>query len=52
MWVYYHFVNRDRAHGKEDDKIAGMSEEDIQEMGRKALGLCIAFNVFFLGVSL
>lgn len=36
MWVYYHSVNRDRAHGKEDDKIAGMSEEDIQEMGEKS----------------
>lgn len=36
MWVYYHVVNRNRARGKGDDKIAGMSEEDIQEMGEKS----------------
>lgn len=36
MWVYYHFLNRRRAQGKDDDKIAGVPEEDIQEMGEKS----------------
>lgn len=36
MWVYYHTQNRRRAQGKDDDKIAGMSEEDVQEMGEKS----------------
>ncbi|BCR89666.1 putative MFS transporter [Aspergillus chevalieri] len=35
MWVYYHIVNRQRALGEEDEKIAEMSEEDIQEMGER-----------------
>ena len=36
MWVYYHVMNRNRAQGKENDKVAGMSEEYIQEMGEKS----------------
>ena len=33
MWFWYHNVNKRRANGLEDDKIAGMTEEEIQEMG-------------------
>lgn len=36
MWIYYHFENGRRAQGKEDDRIAGVAEEDIQEMGEKS----------------
>lgn len=36
MWIYYHWANRHRAHGGEDDKVEGKSEEDIQEMGEKS----------------
>ena len=33
MWVYYSFVNNRRAEGKEDPKIAGMSDEEVEELG-------------------
>ncbi|KAI9933874.1 hypothetical protein AWENTII_000211 [Aspergillus wentii] len=33
MWLYYRQANKRRASGLEDDKIAGKSEEEIQEMG-------------------
>ena len=33
MWFWYWRVNNNRAAGKEDYKIEGMTEEEIQEMG-------------------
>ncbi|KAL1849552.1 hypothetical protein Plec18167_003155 [Paecilomyces lecythidis] len=33
MWFWYEQVNRRRAQGLEDEKVTGLSEEDIQEMG-------------------
>ncbi|KAJ5180090.1 hypothetical protein N7492_003300 [Penicillium capsulatum] len=33
MWVSLNAINKRRAQGLEDDKIAAMSEEDVQEMG-------------------
>lgn len=36
MGVYYHAQNRRRVQGKEDDKIVGMTEEEVQEMGEKS----------------
>lgn len=33
MWFWYRNLNTRRASGLEDDKIAGMTEEEIQEMG-------------------
>ncbi|PYH71114.1 MFS general substrate transporter [Aspergillus vadensis CBS 113365] len=33
MWWYYHGKNKRREQGLEDEKIAGMSEEEIEEMG-------------------
>ncbi|PWY75868.1 MFS general substrate transporter [Aspergillus eucalypticola CBS 122712] len=33
MWWYYHGKNKRREQGLEDEKIVGMSEEEIEEMG-------------------
>ncbi|KAJ5365583.1 Major facilitator superfamily domain general substrate transporter [Penicillium concentricum] len=33
MWVAYRFINKRRVQGLEDEKIASLSEQDIQEMG-------------------
>jgi hypothetical protein len=33
MSVYYRITNKRRAEGKEDHKIVGMSDEEIEEMG-------------------
>lgn len=33
MWVCLHFINKRREQGLEDDKIAGLTEEEIQELG-------------------
>lgn len=33
MWFWYARINKGRAAGKEDYKIEGMSEEEVQEMG-------------------
>jgi len=33
MSVYYYFTNKKRAEGKEDHKIVGMTDEEIEEMG-------------------
>ncbi|KIW57703.1 hypothetical protein, variant 2 [Exophiala xenobiotica] len=33
MWGYYSVVNKRRVEGKEDPKIAGMSDEDVEELG-------------------
>lgn len=33
MWFWYHNINKRRANGLEDEKIAEMTEEEIQEMG-------------------
>lgn len=33
LWFWYTRLNKRRASGLEDDKIAGMSEEEIEEMG-------------------
>ncbi|KAL2374502.1 hypothetical protein RJ035_001821 [Blastomyces gilchristii] len=33
MWFHYKRINKRRAAGLEDDKIAGMTEEEISEMG-------------------
>lgn len=36
MWVYYHRVNKRRVAGLEDHKVAGMAEEEIQELGDRS----------------
>ncbi|PYI03516.1 phosphoglycerate mutase-like protein [Aspergillus sclerotiicarbonarius CBS 121057] len=36
MWWYYHEKNNRREHGLEDDKVAGMTEEEIEEMGDRS----------------
>lgn len=33
MWGYYTWINKRRAEGKEDYKISGLSEEEVEEMG-------------------
>ncbi|KAL4917720.1 histidine phosphatase superfamily [Aspergillus aurantiobrunneus] len=33
MWVYYQWKNKRRDQGLEDEKIAGMTDEEIEEMG-------------------
>ncbi|KAJ5889521.1 hypothetical protein N7504_010331 [Penicillium tannophilum] len=33
MWVCLHLINKRREQGLEDDKIAGLTEEEIQELG-------------------
>lgn len=33
MWGYYTWVNKRRLQGKEDHKIAGMTDEEVKEMG-------------------
>ena len=33
MWAYYTYMNKRRAEGKEDHKIAGLTEEEIEELG-------------------
>ncbi|KMU92563.1 hypothetical protein CIHG_10366 [Coccidioides immitis H538.4] len=33
MWYWYKRANKLREQGKEDGKIEGMTEEEIQEMG-------------------
>ncbi|KAK4942565.1 hypothetical protein LTR10_017694 [Elasticomyces elasticus] len=33
MWGYYSFTNNRRAEGKEDHKVAGLSDEEIEELG-------------------
>ena len=36
MWWYYHEKNKRREHGLEDDKVAGMTAEEIEEMGDRS----------------
>ncbi|EAW08833.1 putative MFS transporter [Aspergillus clavatus NRRL 1] len=36
MWLYYHQENIRRANGLKDDKVAGMTEEEIEELGDKS----------------
>ncbi|KAF9884464.1 hypothetical protein FE257_001725 [Aspergillus nanangensis] len=36
MWVYYRQKNQRRAQGHEDEKVAGMTDEEIEEMGDKS----------------
>ncbi|KAJ5557123.1 hypothetical protein N7494_001038 [Penicillium frequentans] len=33
MWICLHLINKRREQGLEDDKIAGLTEEEIQELG-------------------
>lgn len=33
MWAYYHWKNKKRDQGFEDEKVVGMSDEEIEEMG-------------------
>lgn len=33
MWLYYIFVNKRRAEGKEDHKIEGLSDSEVEELG-------------------
>ncbi|KIW81661.1 hypothetical protein Z517_04687 [Fonsecaea pedrosoi CBS 271.37] len=33
MWVYYSAVNKSRAAGKQDHKVAGLSDDEIEELG-------------------
>ncbi|KAB5572170.1 major facilitator superfamily domain-containing protein [Coniochaeta sp. 2T2.1] len=33
MWAYYTYMNKRRAEGKEDHKIAGLTEDEIEELG-------------------
>lgn len=36
MWVYYRRKNERRARGLEDEKVVGMSDEEIEEMGDRS----------------
>ena len=36
VWVYYIYINGRRASGKEDEKTAGMSEAELEELGDKS----------------
>ncbi|RAH42893.1 putative MFS transporter [Aspergillus brunneoviolaceus CBS 621.78] len=36
MWWYYHCKNQRRQQGLEDDKVAGMTDEAIEELGDKS----------------
>ncbi|PWY83454.1 phosphoglycerate mutase-like protein [Aspergillus heteromorphus CBS 117.55] len=36
MWWYYHMKNKRREQGLEDDKVAGLTEEEIEEMGDRS----------------
>ncbi|KAF8288582.1 hypothetical protein DL93DRAFT_2174306 [Clavulina sp. PMI_390] len=33
LWISYHVANKRRAEGKEDHKIDGMTDEQVEEMG-------------------
>lgn len=36
MWIYYVIVNKRRADGKEDYKVQGLSDEEIDELGDRS----------------
>jgi hypothetical protein len=36
MWVYYRWKNNHRDQGLEDDKTAGMTDEEVEEMGDRS----------------
>ena len=36
VWVYYIYINGRRASGKEDEKTAGLSEAELEELGDKS----------------
>ena len=36
MWLYYIFVNKRRAAGKEDHKIRGLTDEEVEELGDRS----------------
>lgn len=36
MWMYYVFINKRRADGKEDHTIQGLSGSEIEELGDKS----------------
>ena len=36
MSVYFSAVNKKRLQGKEDDKVSGMTDEEIEELGDRS----------------
>ncbi|PYH45334.1 putative MFS transporter [Aspergillus saccharolyticus JOP 1030-1] len=36
MWWYYHYKNKRRQQGLEDDRVAGMTDEAIEELGDRS----------------